>query len=147
MKRVILSLSFLFAIGATVAFAGENPGTDPQVIKSFQREFNGAEDVKWSKDGGFSKASFILANHRTVAWFANDGELVGSIRDLFYNQLPLVIIKSLDKRFPQAVMIDIREVVTPEGTRYKFTLEQKGRKYKVSVYADGNMEDVEKVKK
>jgi hypothetical protein len=147
MKRVILSLSFLLTIGATIAFAGENPGTDPQVIKSFKKEFNGAEDVKWSDDGGFAKASFILANHRTLAWFSKEGELVGSIRDLFYNQLPLVVIKSLDKRFPEAVMIDIREVVTSEGTRYKFTLEQKGRKYKVSVYADGNVEQVEKVKK
>jgi hypothetical protein len=147
MKRVILSLSFLLTIGATVAFAGENPGTDPQVIKSFQKEFNGAEDVKWSNDAGFVKATFILANHRTLAWFSQDGELVGSIRDLFYNQLPLVVIKSLDKRFPQAVMIDIREVVTAEGTRYKFTLEQKDRKYKVSVYADGNVEQAERVKK
>lgn len=147
MKKVILSLSFLLLAGATVTFAGETPGTEPQVVKSFKKEFSGAEDVKWSEDAGYSKASFILANHRTVAWFAKDGELVGSIRDLFYSQLPLVVIQSLDRRFTEAVMIDIREVVTTEGTRYKFTLEQKGRKYKVSVYADGNIERVEKVKK
>jgi len=147
MKKVLLSLSFLLTVGATIAFAGETPGTDPQVVKSFKKEFSGAEDAKWSEDAGYATASFILANHRTVAWFAKDGELVDSIRDLFYNQLPLVVIKSLDRRFTDAVIIDIREVVTTDGTRYKFTLEQKGRKYKVSVYADGNVEQVEKLKK
>jgi hypothetical protein len=145
MKRIILSMSLLLTLGVASAFAG--PGTDPVLEKIFKKEFKGAEHVKWSREKGYDKATFVLGGHRTIAWFGANGELLGSVRDIFYNQLPLVVMSAVDKRFSDAAMLDIWEVTTSVGTRYKLTLEHKARKYNVSVYTDGSIGEIEKLKK
>jgi hypothetical protein len=145
MKRAIFSLSLLLTISASTVFA--NPGTDPLSEKTFKKEFRTAENVKWSQEDGYSKAEFVLGGSRAIAWFGTDGQLVGSVRDLLYNQLPLVVMSSVDKRFKDAAIFDVREVSNNEGTRYRLTLEYKARKYNVSVYTDGTISEILKTKK
>jgi hypothetical protein len=148
MKKIILSLTLLLAIGAGVAFADSGTNSDPRIEAMFKKEFAGAQEVQWAAEQeGFSKATFLLGGHRTQAWFSKDAELVGSIRDISYNQLPLVVMTSIGKRFKGATTMDIREVWNSEGTRYKLTLQANGKTYKVSVFPDGNMEEIQKVRK
>lgn len=146
MKKIILSFVVMLAVGASAAFA--NPvDTNPRAIESFKREFANAELVKWSVDNEFTKASFVLGGNRAVALFNAEGELVGSMRDLLYNQLPLSVMTSIDKRFPEASTMDIRELSNAEGTRYQLTLEHKGRSYTVLAFHDGTIAEIRKAKK
>lgn len=145
MKRIILSMAVMLTLGVTAAFAGSEGNKKAQQV--FQEEFKGAEQVKWTEVNEFSKVNFVLAGHRTEAWFSADGELVGTVRDIFYNQLPFVVLRSLDKKFPDATVIDLRETTGQKGTRYNLTMENAGKKYKVSVAADGDIVELKRVKK
>jgi hypothetical protein len=144
MKRIILSLAVLFSIGTTVALATEDRETNPKALETFKREFSNAEFVKWSVENEFTKVSFVLGGNRAVAIFNADGELVGSMRDLLYNQLPLSVMSAVEKRFEQSSTIDIREVSNNDGTSYHITLEQKEKKYKVVVFPDGTFSSINK---
>jgi hypothetical protein len=73
--------------------------------------------------------------------------LLGTIRDIFYNQLPVVVMRSLDKEFPGADIIDLREAAGQKGTRYNLTIEKGGKKFKVSVAADGDIVELKRLKK
>jgi hypothetical protein len=145
MKRIILSFAFVVTAGTMVAMA--DPGTTtPGFESAFKKEFSGAQNVKWNEDNGYMKATFVLNEHRTIAWFTKEGEFQGSLRNIFFTQLPLTVVKAVNTRFEANIPLDITEVVNTEGTRYSFTLEYKSKKYKVSVSPDGNIDDVRKVK-
>lgn len=147
MKRIILSAAMILTIGTIVAFANEEPASESKVQETFKKEFSGAQHVKWQKEGVYTKATFVLGGTSAVALFDSDGELLGSMRDLLYNQLPLSVITSLEKRFANPTTIEIREIINAEGTRYRITLEGNDKTYKVSVFPDGSIDDVIKQKK
>ena len=135
-------MAVLLTIGATAAMAENGPETNPRAIETFKKEFANAELAKWSVEDGYNKVSFILGGNRAIALFNSDGELLGSVRDLMYNQLPLTVMSSIDKRYSGAAIFDIREVINTDGTHYKLTVEQKGKKYDVSVFPDGGVSNV-----
>ncbi len=142
MKKFILSLSLLFTMAA-VAVASD---INPRIKASFAKEFAGAEQVKWAQVGEHSKASFVVSGFRAEAWFSNDGELVVVARSIFYNQLPMSAMRSLEKAYPNVTMIEIMEITTQSGTRYNISFEQKEKRYKATLHIDGSFTDVRRVK-
>ena len=145
MKKIITAFSLLLTFGFT-SIAASPVTPDPRIEKKFQKEFAGAEHVKWMEDDGYIGASFILGGQRTLAWFSKEGELVGSVRGISYSQLPMLVTRSLHERFPKAVLIEMREVTNSDGTRYKLVLENNNRKYKVSILPDGSFDEKERLK-
>src|SRR5262245_59711920 len=139
MKRIILSLAVLFTL-TSAALAGNEPANTSKAQAAFSKEFSGAEFVKWSQEGAYIKASFVFGGTSAVALYTEDGRLLGTVRDLLYNQLPIAVISAVDSRKGTEAIFEIREVVNAEGTRYKFILEQKGKKFRMSVTPDGNIE-------
>jgi hypothetical protein len=147
MKKIILFLSMSLALATTSVFANPDPVVSEEVLKSFNKEFAGSQVLDWSQQGEYMKATFILAGFRTVAYFSADGRLEGSIRNLFYNQLPLNVITAVDKRFESPDVIDVSEISNPTGTTYRLTLESKSKKYRVKTDSEGNITDIERLKK
>ena len=145
-KRIIFSFVFLFAV-ITSARSAEDPGINEAVQASFEKEFAGAELIRWTDVGEYMKATFILSDRRTEAYFREDGQLEGSVRSLFYNQLPLIVMTSFDKKYSGAEVWDIFEINNSQGTTYRITLEYKHKKYRVRMDASGNIKDIEKLKK
>ena len=145
MKKIILSLSLLLTTGAAVVFAAEKK-TDPRVQELFKKEFAGAESVQWSTVNGYEKASFVFGGHRAEAYFTTEGELAGSVRDLFYDQLPLAVMKAVDKRFEGADILDVRELANTEGTSYKLVIETKYKKYNLTMSSNGDFIEKKQVK-
>jgi len=94
MKQIILSIAVTFIVGASAAFANGELVDNAKAQEVFKKEFPRVEHVKWSWEGDYAKASFILGNNGVVAFFDRDGELVGSAGNLFYNQLPTAVISS-----------------------------------------------------
>ena len=147
MKKFFLTASVLLVIATTFAFTEPEPKINEEVLQSFKREFAGSQLLGWSQQGEFFKATFILAGFRTIAYFSPDGRLEGSARGLLYNQLPLTVITTIDKRFESACVLDVCEITNPTGTTYRLTLESKNKKYRVKVDPEGNFTDIEKLKK
>lgn len=146
MKKTILSLSLMLAVGVSIAFANVEPVINEKVKAAFQKEFAAAKLVTWSEAGEYLKASFVLGEHRAIAYFTGEGLLEGCARDLFYDQLPILVMKSLDKRYTGASIIDVTEIVNADGTIYRLTLEFKDKKYKVKADTSGNIIESQKLK-
>ncbi len=145
MKNLFLSLSMIVA--ASTVFASEATNVNERVEASFKREFPGAKLIEWSTTGDFNKATFMLWDHRTEAYFTSDGQLQGSSRSLFYNQLPLAVMTAVDKKFSGADVLDINEINNTDGTCYSLLLETGTRKYRIKVDAAGSINEIKRIKK
>lgn len=139
MKRLFVALSLLLTVSATTAFASGSVTVTDQVLASFKKEFPGAELIEWVQTGDYYKATFVLAEHRTVAYFTSDGDLQGSARSIFYSQLPLVVMTAIDKRYTDAEVLDVNELNNSNGTFYQVSLEVKNKKYRVKTDSAGNI--------
>ena len=144
MKKYLITTSIL--VMSVISSSASEPDPDQKTLEEFRREFPSAQSVTWSQELDFSKAVFVLAGKRTIAYFNESGELAGSVREIFYDQLPLTVMTSLEKKFEKADVINIREVNNAEGTQYRIRLEAEGKKYLVLVQANGNISDISKVK-
>lgn len=146
MKKLFLSLSLLMTIAGT-ALANDKANVNELVKAAFKKEFPAASLIEWNNPGEYYKATFMLWGHRTEAYFTEDGQLQGSIRSIFYNQLPLAIMTSVDKRFEGAEILDVNEINNSNGTTYSLLLEAGNRKYRVKANASGGITEVNKLKK
>ena len=147
MKKIFVSLSLLLAAGVPAVFANAGPEPGKQVLELFKKEFSTAESVTWTKQEEYDKATFILGGRRAVAYFNEDGELEGCIRDIFFDQLPLAVMTAVDKKYSDAEIIDVREVSNVEGTTYRIRLNSNKKKFSIKVDAAGNISDIQKIVK
>ena len=147
MKNFIVSLATVLATGLTPVFAN-GTNDDPRAAKIFAKEFAGAQNIKWTRlDDGYLRVTFLLNGVAAETYFDADAELLGTIRNLFYNQLPLSVMQTVNNKFADAVIIDVKEITNSEGTTYKVTLEQKGRKYIIKLDSLGQVTGKQKLKK
>lgn len=147
MKKVIVPILVIMMTAGLSSFANLNTQPDKQVLDQFKKEFATAENVSWDKQDEFDKATFVLAGRRVIAYYNSNAQLEGCIRDIFFDQLPLAVMTAVDKRFPQAEIMDVREITNSEGTNYRITVESKKRKFRVKVSANGGINDIEKLTK
>jgi hypothetical protein len=146
MKNLILALSVALVAGITPSLANETPG-DPRTEAVFTQQFSGAENVKWTKlEDGFEKVAFTLAGTRVEAYFTKEGELAGTVRNLFFSQLPLTVMQAVNSRFAGADVVEAREINNTEGTSYRIVLEQKDKKYSLKLNSHGEILEVSKTK-
>lgn len=146
MKKIFLFVSFTIVVGMTNAFAGRDPNVSTQVLQSFKKEFPAAAYLKWDKYQDYFRATFVLNDHRTEAWFSSEGELLGTVRDLLFDQLPLTVMKNVGKKFPAAYFYEVREVSNTNGTTYQMVAGTKKAKYKLSATPDGEVTKAGKIK-
>lgn len=106
MKKFFLVLSLSLAVVLTTA---AHPVTkeNPKVEKAFQKMFAGASHVNWSEvKEGFLKVSFVWGGHQAVAFFDKNAYLIGTIRGLFFNELPLSVTKSVTDNFNAPIVLE-----------------------------------------
>ena len=146
MKNLIVSIATVLATGLTPVFAN-GTDDDPRAAKLFAKEFAGAQNIKWTHlEDGYLRVTFLLNGVAAETYFDADAEMLGTIRNLFYNQLPLSVMQTVNNRFAAAVVIDVKEITNPEGTTYKVAFEQKGRKYIVKLNSLGQITEIQKQK-
>jgi hypothetical protein len=146
MKKYIVSLSVMLGIITTASFANNDPASEEKAKETFKKEFAGAESVIWKEAGEYYRVSFVLLGNPVEAYFNAAGELEGSIRLLSFNELPLTLIKEVNKRFTNADVLDVYEVNNGEGTAYRLTLKSEGKKYRIRMSTDGGITEKEKLK-
>jgi hypothetical protein len=146
MKKLLVSISMLLTIGLSTTFANPNPGISEELQSAFEKEFTGAESVIWKEAGDYYKVSFIFKGVIMEAYFNDQSELEGSVRSLQYNQLPLNVITSINKKFPEADVLDVYEINNDNGTIYRLTFNSEGKKYRIKADTGGNIMEKEKLK-
>lgn len=110
--------------------------------------FAEASHVNWSEvKEGFLKVSFVWGGHQSVAIFDRNAQLIGTIRGLFFKELPLSVTKAVTERFNNPVVLEVNEIFNEEGVRYALVLEYKNKRYNVSLNSLGDVVERERIKK
>jgi hypothetical protein len=124
MKKIILSLTFaVIILSSGYTYAAEtNPGN--LVKEAFAKEFAQIKDVKWDlvNKEGIYQASFAFNNESLKAFFTEDGEFLGTTRQISKSQLPILITRELDKKYPAADARTVFEYSMKDGVAYYVTL-------------------------
>ena len=118
----------LFGINTAYA-TGIKP--NEKVKQSFNREFTKIQKVDWddANSDGIYKASFVFNNENLQAYFTEEGDFLGTIRFIVKSQLPILVSKELDQKYPNAVISAVSELSKPDGLSYFITIiTEKGSK-------------------
>src|SRR5436190_17669350 len=122
MKKIFVSLSLMVIVAlTTTVFAKDKFDVNDRVKESFKKEFAGATSVKWENVKDLRAATFVFYDHAVIAYFNDEGELLGSAREVLFYQLPLAVIKSFDKIFSDAYVTEVLEISNTDGTFYRVT--------------------------
>ena len=144
MKKFIVASAAVLTLISSSAFAGHedfNPAEN-----TFQDQFKGATDVKWQEGKETIKASFALNGFHVEAYFSYTGELIGTARNVLFNQLPLAVVKEINTRYGSAPVYDIIEYNSDSETFYQMTVELPNKKLLVNATSGGDISVVRKIK-
>jgi hypothetical protein len=129
MKKTFVTLFTLLTIGITVSLADPITNVDPKILSAFQKEFSFAKNARWEEEGNLTRVIFSLNDQGIVAWYNSDAELVTTARNILYNQLPISVMRSLDKAYEGADVFGIVEISRNDETYYQMRVDKKGKKF------------------
>ena len=146
MKKTILSLLALLVTGITAVMASERADVDPKILSAFQKEFSFAKNAKWELKGNLTQVNFLINDQAVMAWYNSDAELVTTARNILYNQLPISVIRTLEKEYAGAGFFGITEVERNNETYYQIMADKKNKKYFLKASPSGNIIVLKKIK-
>ena len=146
MKKAFVTLFALLTLGVTVLLADTGADVDPKILSAFQKEFSFAKNVNWQEEGNLARVSFSLNDQGVVAWYNSDAELVKTARNILYNQLPISIMRTLDKEHENAAVLGITEISSNNETYYQIQVEKKAKRFLLKAYPSGNIIVLKKIK-
>jgi hypothetical protein len=129
MKKIIFSLAFsaaLLSSAFTYAAGRDTNVNEPTVIvkQAFAKEFKNIANVEWttlSKEGVY-QAKFSFNNEPLQAFFTEDGEFLGTTRQVVLAQLPVAVSTELEKQYTDYRVVTIFEYSKRDGLNYYITL-------------------------
>jgi hypothetical protein len=145
MKKFIVAFAAVVTVISASAFTGSKYGTNP-AESTFQNVFKGALDVKWVEGKDIITASFVLGNTRAIAYFNNSGELLGTARNILFNQLPLVVVTEINKYYGSASVYDITEYTSGSETFYSMRADLSNKQLKLRASSTGDITVESKIK-
>ena len=146
MKKTFVTLFTLLTIGITASIADPGSDVDPKILSAFQKEFSFAKNVKWLEEGNLARVIFSLNDQGITAWYNSDAELVTTARNILYNQLPISVMRSLDKEYSGADILGITEINRNDETYYQIRADKRGKKLLLKANPSGNIIVLKKIK-
>ena len=146
MKKIFLALLAFLIIGITAVMASERAEVDPKILSAFQKEFSFAKNVKWEVKGNLTQVKFLLNDQGVTAWYNSDAELVTTARNIFYNQLPISVIRTLEKEYAGADFSGITEANRNNETYYQIRADEKNKRFLLKASPSGNIIVLKKIR-
>jgi hypothetical protein len=124
MKKIALSLALVAAILSTGFTYAAAPNPSNRVKEAFSKEFAHIKDVKWDLVGkdGIYLANFTFNSESVQAFFTEEGEFLGTNRQISKQQLPILIARELDKSYPDADIRSVFEYSMKDELAYYLTI-------------------------
>jgi hypothetical protein len=138
MKKMILAAAVLLIVGTTGAFAEKGGGGNEQAVKSLNKSFASAKNIKWEQSKDVLKASFTINDQVLVAYYNNNGELKSVMRNIVSEQLPIGLLTNLKTGYADYWITDLNEVAVDGQTTYYVTLENPDAKLVLKSNAEYN---------
>jgi hypothetical protein len=146
MKKTFLSLLAFLIIATSAVTASERADVDPKILSAFQKEFSFAKNTKWEVKGNLTQVNFSLNDQGVTAWYNSDAELVTTARNILYNQLPISVIRTLEKEYPGADLFAITEVNRNNETYYQLRADGKSKKFLLKASPSGYISILKKIR-
>ena len=146
MKKAVSTLFAFLIISSASVMASERADVDPKILSAFQKEFSFAKNVKWEVKGNLTQVNFFINDQGVMAWYNSDAELVTTARNILYNQLPISVIRTLEKEYAGADFSGITEVNRNNETYYQIRADEKSKKYLLKASPSGNIIVLKKIK-
>ena len=146
MKKTFVTLFVFLTIGITASLANSITNVDPKILSAFQKEFSFAQNVKWEEEGNLTRVIFSLNDQGITAWYNSNAELVTTARNILYNQLPISVMRTLDKEYEGADIFGIVEISRNNETYYQIRADKKNKKLLLKASPSGNITILKKIK-
>ncbi len=127
MKKLFIAAVFAVSILST-AFAANTKKVTNKVMNSFSKEFGNVENVSWTARPEFTKASFTSEGRNVDAFFDTDGNLLGTSRNVNFENVPAASKKAFAKRFPSYSVKEVVEFTESESISYYVSAENNENK-------------------
>lgn len=105
------------------AFAHKSETVNEKVQAAFKQEFVQAKEVNWNRTDNYLKAVFKLNDAVLSAYYTEDGELIGVMKNLLSTELPINLQTSLKKEYNDYWITDLFEFAKQDATGYFITVE------------------------
>ena len=105
------------------AFAHKSETVNEKVQAAFKQEFVQAKEVNWNRTDNYLKAVFKMNDVVLSAYYTEDGELMGTMRNLLSTELPINLQTSLKKEYSEYWITDLFEFARQDATVYFITVE------------------------
>ena len=122
MKRLLVTLTIALSFISLSSFANADD-VSPKAVKSFNKSFKNATEVKWTVTDNYVKADFALNGQYVSAFYNEDGSMIALTRNLSSLQLPIALQADLKSNYNCYWISNVLEVANEEGTSYYITLE------------------------
>jgi len=146
MKNKVSTLFAFLIISSATVMTSERADVDPKILSAFQKEFSFAKNVKWEVKGNLTRVNFLINDQGVMAWYNSDAELVTTARNILYNQLPISVIRTLEKEYAGADLFGITEINRNNETYYQIQADEKNKKYLLKASSSGNIIVLKKIK-
>ena len=123
MKQTILAVATLITLSTGSAYANKGEDVSNTVISSFSHDFSSAKNVNWQKEKNYVKATFTLNEQVMYAYYNAQGEMIGAVRNILADQLPINLVTELRNGYNGYWITDLFEMASGGETTYYVTLE------------------------
>lgn len=122
--------------------------TNKKVLTAFTSKFRQADKVTWKQVDEIYIANFEMNTREFAAAYSKEGEMIAVSRKLTTDQLPLIVLTSLEERFEGYKLPgQVTEIIMDGATSYYLTLEGATRFLQIKCSADGSVKIDKKIKK
>lgn len=123
MKKIVIALCLPVVFCINGAFANKTVPVNEKVQETFKNIFAHAKEVNWEKNSAYSKATFKLNEELVTAFFTEEGDYVGLVRNILSSQLPIRLQTSLQKQYEGYWISDLLEYAKDNLTGYYMMIE------------------------
>lgn len=120
MKKFFLIASLLIALQS---FAAGPVTVNEKVLAAFNLTFKDVQGAVWSELGNYFEVAFKRNNVLSRIQYDVEGNMMQTTRYYGEQNLPLMLLAKLQKRYAGKKVFGVTEVCTDEGTLYHIILE------------------------
>src|SRR5699024_6071900 len=121
------------------------------VKKSFNREFTSVTgtEVTWSwvEEKDVYKATFTFSGRKLNAYFTADGSFVGTSRYISKEQMPVIVLQQLEKKYKGYYIRTVIEYASKDQTSYYISLESEKNGLMIKASPAGELSNYMKLAK
>ncbi len=122
MKKILLTAIIAVSLISS-AFASPGKEVNYFVSNSFTEHYGDVEDVKWDVTSAYAKATFVLNNVETEAFYKLDGDFIGTTQAIAIEDLPIAAKRNFAKKYGSYIVKEAIKFIGNDETAYYISAE------------------------